>query len=213
MVCSPGRSGSTLLADVLDKSKPSKHILKSHLLPPKREWKGKIIFIYSDPDKAAESICHVSLEESTWDWHFKHVETSDINWLQKIGSIVSQTVEDNLLAYDALGTDKQLWQWLVKGVEKCAFLECTVLAVKYEHLWDAEVIKKIKQFCNLSYFPLPERKERGYGFQSLSEFEKQIRTIYNLGTEKEPRYAAYDNARAIWKRAPKILYFRLALDK
>ncbi len=207
MVCSTGRSGSTMLSDALDKALPKKTILKSHLLPPREGWKGKILFIFSNPDKADESIFHVSLEDGYWYYHFNRMETTDPKWLQKLGSTVNQNLEDNLLNYDALGIEEHLRQWL--KLEKCPIEESCILAVKYEHLWDREVIAIIKNFCQLESFPLPEMKERGYPLHSVSEKERLIRKTYNLGTEQEPRYAVCDGARAIWESSPKVQSYRL----
>ena len=213
-VCSPGRSGSTLLADIMDISKPYKLILKSHLLPPKLPWHGKIVYIYSNPDKAAESIFHVSLDHSficdgrsTWCLHFDHVETADKAWLAKIGDTVNQTVAVNLLSYDALGTERHLKRWLRKDVSPSTEKKGTILAIKYEHLWESGTIEAIKRFCGFDYFPLPEKKERGYALEVRSDLEKDVRRRYNLGTEAKPRYEAYDKARNIWKTAEKIQYF------
>jgi hypothetical protein len=214
MVCSPGRSGSTLVSDTLDRSYPTKIILKSHLLPPNHVWKGKIIYIFSNPDKAAESILHVSLQENSfWNLHFDHMETSDLNWLHHLGHTWQQTVENNLLCYDALGTEKHLRQWLRRGVQPNSMRRSCIIAVKYEQLWEEEVINTIKTFCGLDEFPLPQKVERGYRVEEQSEKERLIKSTYNLGTEQNPRYAAYDRARNIWKNAPKFQFFSLPLDK
>lgn len=184
-------------------------------IPPfaPKVWKGKIIFIYSNPDRIAESVLHVSLANRLWGfWHFNHVETSDLMWHRRICGTTNQTLEDNLLSCDALGIEEHLRQWL--SLERCPLEESCILAVKYEHLWDQDVIDIITAFCGIDHLPLQERNPgRGYPLDSLSEKERLMRVTYNLGTEQEPLYAAYDGARAIWENSPKTEAYRLPLDK
>src|ERR1700738_3483663 len=61
MIASPGRSGSTLLTDLMKKYALKYRVIKTHLLPPDTRYKGKILFIFSNPDKAAESALHLVL--------------------------------------------------------------------------------------------------------------------------------------------------------
>lgn len=220
MVSSPGRSGSTLVRNVIRDNFPDRIVLKSHLLPPKVEWKGKILYIFSNPDQAAESIFHLSFDDPTFvQFHFDNVETADMRWLKKLKvqaesdeatvfMNLHQNFKNNLLSYDALGTKRHLMQWLVRSVEKAPMEASNVMAVKYENLWDKEVVEAIKKFCGLESFPLPPKKSRGYR-DHLAHKEQLIRTTYNLGTESDPHYAAYVGARAIWEKAPKFQTYKL----
>ena len=208
MVCSPGRSGSTILFLALNQRHNRRTVLKSHLLPPTNAFKGKIVFIFGNPDKAAESALHRMLEDSVFaDHHFKHVENADRGWLKKIGNSKKQTTEENLLAVDALGCQGQLESWLHTKTVSCSKEEAQILAVKFEDLWSvADVIQKFVGF----QFTLPLKKERGCAETQLTQEEKRYRELYNLGTKENPRYAAYDKARELWEKAPPFQYLKLS---
>jgi hypothetical protein len=205
MVASPGRSGSMLLTEILTRDAPQYEVIKSHLLPPSKKFLGKIIFIYSDPNVAAESTLHMCMDESWARSHFRHVESSDRPWLKRLKS--KQTKKENLLMYDALGFAKQLSEWLEGGTKMADEKSARILAVKYEHLWDPEIQDKIKVFLDLEQFHLPEKKSRGV--KTLSLEEREMRKQYNLGSPSAPRYAAYDKAREIWANSPPHLFLKL----
>ncbi len=207
IVASPGRSGSTVLFNSLKKKCPRGYkVLKTHCLVPKKSYSGKIIYVYSDPDKAAESVLHKCINDEPWgESHFTHVESSDISWLQDIGATTRQTIENNLLAYDALGCTKQLFYWLHGKTKPCEFNQAQILAIKYENLWDETTQEAIRTFLGLDGFKLPEKKNRGQ-WESLTEFEISAKTYHNKGTIDEPRYPAYASARALWENAPPLQY-------
>lgn len=209
MIASPGRSGSTLLTNLIYQQVPSCDIIKTHMLPPYGKYTGKILFIYSNPDKAAESALHMTIKDALWGkQHFYHVKTSDQAWLNKIGDTTNQSYKDNLLSYDALGVYQHLVEWLYKPVP-CSFEEAQILAIKYEDLWLSSTIDSINQFLGITNFTLPIKKERGYDLKDLTRKEINFRRGYNLNTPDEPIYSAYDMAREIWKTAPSIQYFKL----
>ncbi len=203
LVASPGRSGSTVLFDSLRKCCPKGYtILKTHLLVPKKSYSGKIIFIYSDPDKAAESALHMCANDAKWGkLHFEHVESSDISWLEDIGSTTCQTIDNNLLAYDALGCTKQLFYWLHAKTMPCELNQAQILAIKYENLWDETAQKAISTFLGFSAFKLAAKKTRGE-WMSLSNIEIACKEYHNKGSVNEPRYSAYASARLLWENAP-----------
>ncbi|MEC7838636.1 MAG: hypothetical protein VX777_01200 [Chlamydiota bacterium] len=210
MIASIGRSGSTLLSNALEQSLINCRVLKSHLLPPKNSFKGKIIFIYSNPDISAESAFHVSLNSSQWGYrHFSNVESSDIQWLSAIKKTSQQDLYNNLLCYDALGYNKQLTYWLYEKVEPCAIENAQILAVKFENLWDEETIAAVESFLFVDELSLPPKKERGYKVEDLSEKEASIRNYYNQGTANNSKYEAYDEARELWKIAPPYQFLKL----
>lgn len=212
MIASPGRSGSTLLTDVVKQYATHYTVLKTHLLPPNRKFKGKILFIFSNPDKAAESVLHrLLLSKTGGNTHFVHVESADQKWFDQIGRDARhQTEEHNLLAYDALGCNIQLEEWLHNRVQPCRESEAQILAIKYEHLWDHETVQAIKEFLDLQTFQLPPKEERGCTDNDLRHQEVLFKKIYNLGTERDPRYQAYDDARELWKQAAALQYLKLA---
>lgn len=209
MVASSGRSGSTMLTNCLTQFSAKCQILKTHILPPKNRFRGKIIFIFSNPDEAAESALHLTIRNKGWGReHFYHMASSDLKWLQKLVETTNQTVEDNLLSYDALGCYQHLVEWLY-NTEPSESSKAQILAIKYENLWDLETVQAIKSFLKLDKFELPAKRERGYSSQELNPKELQFREIYNLGTEEVPIYRAYDHAREIWKNALPITYLEL----
>ncbi len=206
MITSSGRSGSTMLSQHIMYYSAGDIILKSHIstIPP--EFKGKIVFIFSNPDRAAESILHITLNnEEFGKQHFFNMEGADHNWLTMLGSTANQTLYNNLLSYDALGCFLQLYHWLYMN-QPCEHSQANVLAIKYENLWDKETVDNIKSFLNLPYFALPEKVERGYKEEAISDEEMLFRKTYNNGTTKDLRYEAYDNAREIWANAPPFQY-------
>lgn len=211
IVASTGRSGSTLLTNRVARFAPNRTIIKTHLLPPHGQYRGKILFIFSNPDKSVESIFSISLRDAGFTrQHFIHVETSDLNWLEKIGGDTrNQTVKNNLLSYDALGCYKHLVCWLYETTPCFEPEQAQILAVKYENLWDPGTIQAIKTFLGIQVFELPPQYERGAKLEQLNPKETLFRSTYNLGTFEDPKYAAYDEARAVWEAAPPFQYFRL----
>ncbi len=209
MVASSGRSGSTLLTEALEGQVEECFILKTHLFPPNVDYHGKVVFIFSDPNKIAESSLHLSVREPTSFGlrHFNHMEGADRTWLEKIESTACQTIDNNLLAYDALGVEKQLIHWL--KLPKSTMTEGQVMAIKYENLWDEETVEALKVFLGLDGFVLPIRSKRGTCLEQLDEKEKDFRASYNMGTFDEPRYAAYEAARELWQSAPSFEFFSL----
>jgi hypothetical protein len=211
MIASPGRSGSTLLTNVTKKYATRYKVLKTHLLPPNTRYKGKILFIFSHPDQAAESALHLVLNsKSHGATHFSNVETADRAWFNKIGRNASNQNEiDNLLAYDALGCTEQLKEWLHRRTQPSGRQEAQILAIKYEHLWDIETVQAIKDFLGLDAFKLPPKRERGCDLEKLSSQEIHFRRLYNVGTEEEPLYHAYDQARELWQQAPPFQFLKI----
>jgi hypothetical protein len=209
MITSPGRSGSSLLFSVLDSYAPSYDILKTHMFPPNPQFKGKILFVFCNPDKAAESALHKTLESNSWGSdHFHHVQSSNKKWLKKITTTSRQTVQYNLLAQDALGSTKQLIAWLKETIPSTPD-QAQILAIKYENLWDIETINAIQEFLRLDHFEIPPHKERGYTLQELHPKERLFRQIYNIGTPESPIYSAYNDARSLWESAPPLQYLNL----
>jgi|GEM_PF-5464270 len=209
-IASTGRSGSTLLTKTIEKYASEYQVLKTHLLPPQKGYFGKIIFIFSDPNKSAESVFHNFLEDGNWGkLHFKLVETADKVWVEKISSTENQSRTDNLLAYDALGIYEHLNEWLYNRTRPSSIKSAQVMAIKYENLWDDETIEAIKAFLSLDHFELPKKRERGYSTSKFSKKEKNIRKLYNLGTISSPRYAAYDQATELWEASPPFQFFDL----
>jgi len=208
LVASSGRSGSTMLSNQLTNYIPFENIYKTHLLPPNKKFKGKILFIYSNPDKAAESALYLSLHNKSFArMHFLNVETSDKAWLEKIGgSCQYQTLEENMLTHDAFGTYEQLNAWLHTQTVPANPGEGNILAIKFENIWDKEVLREIRNFLDLPNFKLPKQRQRGKSDSSLFSNEKKFRKHHNLGTRDKPRYAAYDDARILWEQAPSFIY-------
>lgn len=214
IIASPGRSGSTMLTEVAEKYAAGYRVLKTHLLPPENNFKGKILFIFSNPDKAAESaLRRVLTSNCHGELHFSNVETSDLNWFKTmINNGKNQTEKNNLLSYDALGYGKQLQAWLHGKSQPSNSKDAQILALKYEHLWDPETIQAIKIFLNLQSFELPAKRTRGSDKDRLLSEETSFRSIYNLGTAEEPRYKAYDEARKLWEQALPFQFLRI-MDK
>lgn len=212
MIASTGRSGSTMLTEQISKFMPTQNVLKTHLLPPEARFKGKIIFIFSNPDQAAESALYMTLHYKTFAKnHFAYMETADLNWLKKIGGdATQQTAENNLLSYDAFGTYEHLKVWLHTRTEPVDPEEAQILAVKYENLWDRATVQAMRKFLNIPNFTLPPKKARGREKEKLYSKEIQFRKMYNLGTKENPRYAAYDDARALWEYAPPFQYLKIS---
>lgn len=209
LIASTGRSGSTMLATMVLKYAPGNQILKTHLLPDSN-FKGKILFIFSNPDKAAESALHIMLHDGGFgELHFRNVETSDISWLRNIGNTTKQTVENNLLAYDALGCCAHLEAWLCERTLPCDLASAQILALKLENLWENESVEAIKDFLGIPDFRLPAEKTRGYSGNKLLPNESAMRKRYNLGTEAEPRYEAYIPARVLWEQAPAFQFLKI----
>lgn len=207
LIASMGRSGSTLLTDAVEAYASNSIVLKAHLLPPDKRYFGKVIFIFSNPDKAAESALHCScVDKKFLAVHFSHVATADQIWLKVVRG--KQNLKQNLLSYDALGYSKHLDQWL--SLEPSDAENSQVLAIKYENLWDADTLQALKDFLNLDDFSLPEKVQRGAGLDDLFPKETYFRAIYNLGTPEDPRYSAYDEARDIWENAPAFSFYKLS---
>lgn len=207
IVASTGRSGSTLLTEaVLDY--PDFEVMKTHLLPPERHFKGKILFIFSDPDQAAESIFHMTLTDSYFgSLHFQNFETSDLAWFQRLGDTTNQTIDHNLLKYDALGCYQQLKHWLITDTKPASKRDASILAIKYEHLWEPKTIKAIEDFLGIESLNLPDFRSRG-GYE-MSAKEIVIRKRYNIGPPGKPLYRAYYPARVLWLMAPPIQYLKI----
>jgi hypothetical protein len=207
VVASPGRSGSTLLVKSLTKSAPRRAVLKTHQFVPK-EFKGKVLFIFSQPDRAAESALHKLLEDHVFGkLHFEHLFTSDKEWLSEIGNDTRrQSLQHNLLSYDALGTGVHLQKWLFDWVVPVSKETAQIMAIKYEYLWDDATQEAIREFCALDHFQLPARKERGCEEKKMSSLERLFRRIYNEELKDPPEYKAYDHARKIWENAPPFQY-------
>lgn len=211
MIASTGRSGSTMLTQQMSKYAINYNVVKTHLLPPESRFKGKILFIFSNPDKAAESALFMTLHRDGFGRrHFVHVETADRDWLKKIGDAHDQTEEDNLLSYDALGCAQHLEEWFHLRTLPCNLEEAQILAIKFENLWERNTVEAIKKFLKLKEFRLPPKRERGYDANELFPHELGFRKKYNLGTDSEPRYAAYDKARALWEQAQPFQFFKIA---
>lgn len=209
VVASPGRSGSTLLTNIFLKQAHGYRVFKTHLLPPSRKFKGKIIFVFSNPDLATDSVFHLMFESSKWEeWHFHNVETSDKIWYKFHEVLGGPNEMINLLVYDALGIGRQLKDWLNKKVERCSQKEAQILAIKYEALWEIESLEAIRSFLQLPEFTLPEHKKRG-NWEIIYPEEKSLREKYNKGSEEMPIYPAYDIARDLWTLAPKFQFLKI----
>jgi hypothetical protein len=210
LLASPGRSGSTLLTNTLKTQASNYTVLKTHMLPPPRRFKGKSIFIFSNPDKSAESALYRTLHSALFGRrHFFHLETADADWFKQIGEdSTKQTLKYNLLAYDALGVHEQLVEW-IENKTKCELQDARILAIKYEDLWNPSVIQAIKNFLKIDNFNLPTYEPRGKTYlNKLKPKERKFRKAYNLGTVEQPHYKAYDKARAIWEKAPAFQYLK-----
>lgn len=210
MIASPGRSGSTLLTNTVQRLFPERMILKTHILPPSKAFKGKILFVFSDPDRAAESALHITLNDSNFGyWHFIHLESSDQEWLNKIGNSTQQTRENNLLSYDALGVAVQLREWLERSTTPCDCSAAQIMAIKYENLWDAMMITKIREFLGNDSFEMPVKMSRGKAKEDMDPQAAEFIAAYNLGSVEDPRYAAYDEARTLWEAAPPFQFLKI----
>lgn len=213
LVASSGRSGSSILTATVINYATNYIVIKTHLLPPDKSFTGKILFIYSNPDKAAESILHRMLDQPPlWGFrHFRHMESSDQSWLEKIEDPTKQTEEHNLLEFDALGYYRQLNDWLLLKTHKSFTtpFESKILAIKYENLWDAETINAIKEFFGIDVFILPPKRKRGYQENELFPIEIACRNLYNRGTWENPIYSAYDEARLLWSSMPPFQFLML----
>lgn len=206
-VASIGRSGSTMLSAEIQKCAGNKLVIKSHLLPPSKRFLGKTIFIFSNPNQAAESALHVLLSNPSFGvWHFQNIETSVSSWSKYL---TNQTEANNLLSFDAFGTYKHLKCWLFTRTEPTSFSKAQILAVKYENLWDPETVAAIRKFLGLPNFSPQPFKPRGYSDRKLFPAEKKFRDLYNLGTRENPRYAAYEEAYLLWEQAPPYQFLRI----
>lgn len=211
-IASTGRSGSTLLTETIAKYAKECRVVKTHLLPPKnKNMKAKMIFIFSNPDLSAESALHYTIASKVVGVaHFEQMETSDRFWLDHvIGDSTQQTVQNNLLSYDALGCFEHLSEYLYNRSIPCSVNFSNLLAIKYENLWDPLTIQAIKNFLNFSDFELPSHIKRGYSLKQLSSQEILFRNTYNKGTYEDPRYGAYDKAREIWQKAQGFQYLKV----
>ncbi|MFI5342919.1 MAG: hypothetical protein ACHQUC_01735 [Chlamydiales bacterium] len=210
MIASSGRSGSTMLTQQMRKYISSDKVLKTHLLPPEARFQGKILFIYSDPNRATESALYMMLHhENFGPAHFRNLETADRKWFRRIGGSRGQTIDDNLLSYDAFGVYEHLKGWLYTRTEPTDPENAQILAIKYENLWDDATVSAIRSFLKIDNFQLPLQKPRGHDKEKLYSKEIRFRKMYNLGTEKNPRYAAYDDATILWEQAPPFQYLKI----
>jgi hypothetical protein len=213
LIASTGRSGSTMFTENLKKYIPPNSVLKTHLLPPDRKFKGKIIFIFSNPDQAAESALYMTLHnEQFGERHFAYVETADREWLNRIGGARNQTEQDNLLSYDALGIHEHLKIWLYTQTKPTTLNNAQILAIKYENLWDDNTIEAIRKFLNIYHFKLPPKKTRGRHKKNDTFLPKEItfKKMYNLGTSTDPHYAAYAAAKVMWEEAPPFQFLQIS---
>ncbi len=209
VIASTGRSGSTLLFDQLKNyASPQYDVYKTHLLPPSTQFDGKIIFVFSNPDKAAESALNMTMTRPYKRIHFSNLESTDRIWLERLAGKACQTEEDNLLAYDGLGTAQHLKEWLLTKTIPTTLAEANILAIKYEHLWDMETIAAIKEFLQIPEFDLPPFRPRGKSYANKPNIIA-IKQLYNQGSDDEPLYQAYDEARPLWKAAPPFQYLKL----
>lgn len=208
VIASPGRSGSSLIALRAQLHAKKYRVIKTHLMVPKG-FMGRILFIFSNPDMAAESALHRTYEIRDWgNRHFMHMFSSDKTWLKEIGGDArNQTMEQNFLSYDALGTGLHLQEWLLQ-LEAASVDEANILAIKYENLWDEETQEAIKDFLSIDSWKLPQKRQRGYSENELSAPEVAFRNRYNRGTYDNPRYDAYDFAREIWEKAPPFQFLK-----
>ncbi len=208
VIASPGRSGSHMLTDtMLDYAVPKYRIGKTHLLPPTIPFQAKIIFIFSNPDKVAESILNKMINHYDWfSLHVKNVETTDLAWVEKVGKGI--LLEDNLLTYDALGSERQLKEWLFIQTIPCPLEKAQILAVKYENIWEPETIAAIKEFLQVSELQLPTYQPRSESYMSDRRINA-LKTLYNEGSNDEPKYRAYEEARVYWKFAPSFMYLKM----
>ena len=55
----------------------------------------------------------------------------------------------------------------------------------------------------------PPKKLRGSSKKVQYPNEIAFKKIYNLGTENDPRYAAYADARILWEEAPPFQYLKI----
>ena len=70
-------------------------------------------------------------------------------------------------------------------------------------------MEAVKAFLNIGQFELPPKRARGNYGDKMGQNEALFRSHYNLGTEENPRYAAYDRAREIWENAPPYQFLRM----
>lgn len=213
VVASIGRSGSSMLQDVLlEYATPYYQVTKTHLLPPTFLINGKIIFIFGDPNASAQSVCEIMFKDSLWiKHHFSQIETSDMKWLYELDSM-QQTIDHNLLNYDALGYEQHLQKWLQTQTVRCEINEAQILAIKYENLWDVDTIQSIKSFLQIPFLELPLYKPRGTR-SKMNEILTDIKTAYNQGTEDNPHYEAYKKATMYWEQAPNFQYLKIVLSQ
>ncbi len=210
LLASTGRSGSTMMTSQLKRYIPTNNVLKTHLLPPENQcFKGKIIFIFSNPDKATESALYMMLHKRLFaERHFNHVEKADRDWFNHLGGAHQQTIDNNLLNYDALRITEHLNSWLHADVKLASIQNANILAIKFERLWDKETVQAIREFLNIPSFSLPPRKKRGH-YDHLFPNEAAFRKEHNLGTATKPLYEAYNEARELWEKAPSFQFLKL----
>lgn len=206
LIASIGRSGSTLLTEVIEKSVLSERtVFKTHSLSPsKKFYQGKILFIFSDPNQSIESVLHRMLIDPQFSKdHFRHVTTADQEWFVQFG--LQQTAEHNVLSYDALGYFEHLHQWLLLETNTSP-QEARTLAIKYENLWDQETQEAICSFLQIDHLDIPPQETRGKFF--LLDQQKEFRAAHNIGSTKAPIYPAYAPATRIWRDSPPLSYFK-----
>ena len=209
IIASMGRSASTMLTETIRHYAKEYTVLKTHLAPDSRHC-GKTMFVFSNPDQAAESALYRMMYRSPSNGftHVKHLFSADRKWFAKIGNNAkNQTDKDNLLAYDGLGYEKHLTYWLFKKVKKCSPDKATILAVKYENLWDEETVEAINKFLRIPEFRLPPRIERGCSSYEIPSKMRRFIALYNQGTAEQPIYRAYDKARRLWQEAKPFEFF------
>eukprot|EP00697_Spironema_sp_BW2_P015031 gnl/Spiro4/5738_TR2937_c0_g1_i1.p1 gnl/Spiro4/5738_TR2937_c0_g1~~gnl/Spiro4/5738_TR2937_c0_g1_i1.p1 ORF type:complete len:297 (-),score=-71.06 gnl/Spiro4/5738_TR2937_c0_g1_i1:828-1718(-) len=208
VIASPGRSGSVMLKEALLQGASGRYdVYHTHLLPPEIPFQGKIIYIFSCPDQAAESrLGSLTMTETIAENPFSQVESADQEWGKRFRLASQQTLRDNLLSYDGLGFAKHYKEWLYLKTIPCDLSEAQILAIKYEQLWEKETIIAIKKFLDLEHFSLPEYRPRSD--KKTNTLMAPMRKLYNKGTDAHPRYEAYDEARLYWENAPAFEFLK-----
>jgi hypothetical protein len=209
LICaSSGRSGSTMFTKFLVSKFPTSRVFKMHLLPPEK-FSGKIIFLYSNPHKAAESALHQFYLDKNFSYlHVRHMESSLKEWHLELDDESNDKLLENILKLDLIGYGEQIKQWVYE-LENSDVTNAKVMAIKYENLWDEETLVNLANFLGIESVNLPEWKQRGDFHHELSFKERSLINTYNLGTTDHPKYQAYDFAYNLWESAPPFSFHTL----